>query len=646
MRARTFLSALVVLCLLAIPAAADWVDADGHKMHFPQHPDPFGWDVNATQTMLGDDWMCTETGPVSDIHFWGSWRDNLVGPLSGFYLMIWSDIPANPPDWPHSTPGQLIWEYFVPIDQVIVQPMPASPQGWYSPTEGIAMPENHVEWFQYNVFLPEQNWFMQEEGTIYWLAIRPELPSSEFAWGWKTTIDPWNDDACWFFDLSFEWIDMYLPMGFTESLNLAFVITGHPIEPTGACCYDPTGVGLASCIQTTAADCISQYGGSYQGDGTVCGGTEACCLPDGYCLNADALCCVNALGGTPQGAGTTCQTAQACCLPDGTCADLDPLCCIDQGGTPQGAGTTCSAAEACCLPDGTCADLDPLCCIDQGGTPQGAGTLCSAPQACCLNDGTGSCVMVDPLCCDDMGGNVSTVSTVCLGDIDGDGIDDACYQKPWEPGDPHKMHFPQLPDPLGWDVNATHPFLLADDWRCSASGPVTDFHFWGSWNNDAVGNLGAFLIRIYSDIPADPPQNPYSMPGDLLWEFIMPYPEVLTVEMDPSPQGWYDPPTAQFFPDNHLRYFEYNVFLPDGLEPFVQTQGAIYWLCISAFIDDPAAHQWGWKTSTEQYNDDAVRGVDDPPFFWTDMYLSAGFRALTRSGFRHYGRKHVRLYSR
>jgi hypothetical protein len=316
-------------------------------------------------------------------------------------------------------------------------------------------------------------------------------------------------------------------------------------------------------------------------------------------------------------------------MPDGTCQDMDPLCCADMGGMPMGPGTMCSASEACCLPDGTCLDLDPLCCAiygGLGGTPQGPGTACSAPRACCLNDGTGGCVMLDPLCCDEAGGTVSLISATCLGDNDGDGIDDACKQpEPWEPGDPHKMHYPQLPDPMGWDVNATHPFLLADDWRCSGSGPVTDFHFWGSWMNDDVGIVDAFLIRIFTDIPADPPQVEYSRPGELLWEFIIPGPEVLIVEMPPSAQGWYDPQIEQFYPDNHVRYFQYDVFLPEEVDPFVQIEGEIYWLCISAFVSGPQPVQWGWKSSLEEFNDDAVRGVDDPPFFWVDLYHPPDF---------------------
>jgi len=56
----------------------------------------------------------------------------------------------------------------------------------------------------------------------------------------------------------------------------------------------------------------------------------------------------------------------------------------------------------------------------------------------------------------------------------------------WQPGDGHKMHFPQLPDEDGWDVRASY-ICLADDWECSEDGFVRDMHFWGSWRNGDVG---------------------------------------------------------------------------------------------------------------------------------------------------------------
>ncbi|RME30057.1 MAG: hypothetical protein D6800_02190, partial [Candidatus Zixiibacteriota bacterium] len=73
----------------------------------------------------------------------------------------------------------------------------------------------------------------------------------------------------------------------------------------------------------------------------------------------------------------------------------------------------------------------------------------------------------------------------------------------WAPGDPYKMHYPQLPDESGWDVNATKPLVLADDWMCTESGYVKDIHFWGSWLGGVEGVIDSFALSIHADIPAD-----------------------------------------------------------------------------------------------------------------------------------------------
>ena len=158
--------------------------------------------------------------------------------------------------------------------------------------------------------------------------------------------------------------------------------------------------------------CCDETGGTPQGAGTTCGGTEACCLPGGFCLTADAWCCVVEFGSVPQGADTVCTEPEACCLPDGTCELLDPLCCDEAGGSPQGPGTTCGGMEACCLSDGTCVMADALCCVNElGGVPQGTDTVCTESEACCLPDGT--CMMLDPLCCDCLGGTAQGAGTAC-----------------------------------------------------------------------------------------------------------------------------------------------------------------------------------------------------------------------------------------
>ncbi|MCX6832485.1 MAG: hypothetical protein NT028_10220, partial [candidate division Zixibacteria bacterium] len=99
---------------------------------------------------------------------------------------------------------------------------------------------------------------------------------------------------------------------------------------------------------------------------------------------------------------------------------------------------------------------------------------------------------------------------------------DIVHRSDWDPGDPYKMHFPQLPNESGWDVNATDPVVLAEDWQCSETGWVKDIHFWGSWKNGIVGQIQYFNLMICSDIPANPPQIPYSRPGPSLWHRQIP----------------------------------------------------------------------------------------------------------------------------
>ena len=65
----------------------------------------------------------------------------------------------------------------------------------------------------------------------------------------------------------------------------------------------------------------------------------------------------------------------------------------------------------------------------------------------------------------------------------------------------HEMHFPQLPDPNGWDVNFTTPKFLADDWKCSGSGPVSDIHFWVSHQDDVIPVLNGIDVRTFLYLP-------------------------------------------------------------------------------------------------------------------------------------------------
>ncbi|MEW5924777.1 MAG: dockerin type I domain-containing protein [Candidatus Zixiibacteriota bacterium] len=648
------------------PVMADWVPENGHKMHFPQLPDEAGWDVNATQPLvLADDWMCSETGWVKDIHFWGSWKHGITGQILYFVLSIHADIPASQNPSGYSMPGQTLWEreiaYFIPrpID-------PPTLEGWYDPLTGAFFPEDHDAYFQYNVFLEENDWFWQEQGTIYWLNISAVVADpAATQWGWKTSLDHWNDDAVWATWGNLQWYELFEPPGYhylpgdvdndgdvdSDDVTFlqAYLFTGGPpppyfipgTTPPFYAAADVNGDCIVSTADLTYLIDFLQAGGppptfcptyppnpeseSLDMAFVITAGMqaepEACCLQDGSCVMALPTDCINVLGGTPQGAGTVCTQPEGCCLPDGTCANLDPLCCADLGGTPQGVGTICTQPQACCLPGGGCTDVDPLCCDEMGGwaSPTGAPACLGDGNgngvddacdiltgACCLEDG--SCLELTMADCNAIpNSDYKGDGTRCLGDNNSNGINDAC--ETWEPGMPAKMHYPQLPNIQGWGVDATYPVVLADDWMCSETGWVKDIHFWGAYQFGSTQHVKRFILSIHADVPAGVDQQ-YSHPGEILWEYETDYFSETPFDML-TPEGWYSPQIPWYAPGDHIGLYQYDIYLPEAVW-FWQDVQTIYWLNITAIFETtPAFARWGWKSSIEHWNDDAT---------WADYY--------------------------
>jgi len=231
MKLKLSIQLTALLALWAAPAAADWLQGEPYKMHYPQLPDPNGWDVNLTGPwVVADDWLCTSTGPVTDIHFWYSWQGNVVKEITGVTATIWSDVPVGDPlnPFPYSHPGDLLWgRTFLPEQFTIAGPEIGA-QGWLEPT-GVYVKPDHTQYYQLNIeniLTP----FEQQKGTIYWLGLQV-LASDEGKVGWKTSLDAWNDDAVWAVDpQAGNWEELIDPITH-QSLNMAFVITGAVPEP-------------------------------------------------------------------------------------------------------------------------------------------------------------------------------------------------------------------------------------------------------------------------------------------------------------------------------------------------------------------------------------------------------------------------------
>ena len=159
------------------------------------------------------------------------------------------------------------------------------------------------------------------------------------------------------------------------------------------------------------------------------------------------------------------------------------------------------------------------------------------------------------------------------------------------------------------------PNVVADDWRCSQSGPVTDVHFWfsvegedgsGAATGEAIAAVEFVHLSVHKDIPDPDGDGPeYSMPGELLWERDI---TDVTVPLDAPGQGlqgWATPAEPDWRREDHVLFFQANL---TGIEePFIQNEGEIYWLDVSVkMADDYQGPKIGWKTSLDEWNDDAV----------------------------------------
>jgi len=188
---------------------------------------------------------------------------------------------------------------------------------------------------------------------------------------------------------------------------------GSTTCPRGACCL------AAGCGTRTAEGCTLD-GGSYQGDGTVCGPGRCDlgpCCKDGICLDRKEEDCL-AENGYFKGGGT-CSESPGTCFDDTDCP-LGETCrlelCAD---LPAG---FCELG-ACCTADGQCEDnsVEFICADDPLGESFNSGALCvetECPQAwgCCLADET--CTSVTETACDAGLKVCATGGTICGGDAD------------------------------------------------------------------------------------------------------------------------------------------------------------------------------------------------------------------------------------
>jgi len=214
----------IVVGYLSGVAAADWAVGDPYKMHYPQLPDPNGWDVGWCHTRLADDFQCTESGPISDVHLWVSvQQDDPNVLITNIHLSIHANIPCDP-NTTYSHPGAILWERDILPYQFTMLQAGQGDQGWDAPWLPYWLQHDHQYFHQINI-TDISDPFVQEKDTIYWLDVQGSVAENSAAVGWKTSQNHWSDDAVYL--EGGNWARLIDPVT-GQSLDMAFVITPEP----------------------------------------------------------------------------------------------------------------------------------------------------------------------------------------------------------------------------------------------------------------------------------------------------------------------------------------------------------------------------------------------------------------------------------
>ena len=642
LRLVTVALAAAVLCPLA--GVADWDEGDPHKMHYPQLPEMDGWDVSAWNTTLADDWTCSASGPVTGIHFWVSWQGNFEdwGNIQNIHLSIHEDIPD--PDGPGpgysspSNPPVRVYDSFAGMFQWNFRDAGQGDQGWFDPIVPTHNLHDHNGIFQINCghFVEV---FTQEVGKVYWLDVKFDLinPDTGGHIGWKTSRSQHHlDDAVYWDGNQGIWQELLDPTNELESLDLAFVIQGEPLQeeegfdfgdaPDGAL---GTGPGdYETVLLDNGAYHWVMAGAPYFDDGS--GGDNPDSEPNGQ-QHPNAMGDDIDILGPPvkddeDGIVFTTQ------LIPGNTASVQIT--VDDGLGGGGAGQAYVDGWVDFNRDGDWVDSGEL--IQSGVLPQGPNVVNFPVPAGATLGQTFARFRI-------------TSGTTALPPTGGPAIDGEVedHEVQIEQGTPQTdAKWLQPPDltPEGFDVECirNRPILLADDYSCTNRGAITNITIWGSWLGDEYpirnGNPHPsnveFTVSIHSDMPAGT-QAPWSMPGPTLWvtNFGQGAFHVELDSIDNLQEGWYDPANSNWTPNADWTCWRYTFPIPPE-SAFVQTGTVVnpvtYWVDLQADPqeDDPGGARFGWKTTPPQFqwNDDACWAPALEPFagFWWDMHYPPG----------------------
>jgi len=604
------LAAAALAVLMAMPAAAQY--------KWGQAPDMSETGVNVeccengdAPYVLADDFLCTTTGDLTQICIWGSWAHDeppLDDPTNvGFTLSIHSDIPDSLSPTGYSMPGECLWYHEFGPGEYTIETLPGVYKWWLSPGSGSWFPCCYIV-YKY-CFTLDETWTFEQQGTeqepiVYWLDVQAEpMYELDKYWGWLSSLDHWNDDATWGAGgepYQGSWSELIYPLDHPmagESMDLAFEIEGE--MPIGEDFGDaPDGPYPTYVASNGAMHPIIQ--GFQMGQFVD---SELDGQPDPMAMGDD-----NANTDDEDGvlfSGPIMVGSSASVVVDlsasGTGGYIDAW--IDFGND----GSWAEAGDQIIMSHWVSAGTAPTISFNVPPTAQ----VCQTYARFRLSSSGG--LNFDGMAPD---GEVEDYQVQ---------IDQEAEEWKWE----------QTPDlgETGIDVNASDPYILADDFLCEAPGRLTRIDIWGSWLGDYIpfnaDPLAVdFMLSIHEDIPASESPTGYSMPGEVLWYQLIPA-GMFTAEVYQGGimEGWMDPPDLYQFPADWTCWkYSFDLFPEEAFHQVGTPDSAVvYWLDVKAIPHDVEA-LFGWKTTLDHWNDDAVwgEGMEPYPGPWGELRYPPG----------------------
>jgi hypothetical protein len=228
------------------------IETNGVKFILPPNVDG-GLDVKDSRDniVLADDFPCNTTGPITDIHLWGSWIGDNHGFITNFWIGIYNDVPAvtnfsNGQITPSHPGTNLLWQQSFGLGQYAETPYATGQEYFYNPTNKVIVGSDTQAW--YYCFYPT-NPFVQQgtaaNPTNYWLAVSAQIADQTTLFGWKTSLVPYNDAAVWGTVAGGlpvgNWQSMTNPLN-NEQIDLSFMLTTPTNTPPPIQCFETNGV--------------------------------------------------------------------------------------------------------------------------------------------------------------------------------------------------------------------------------------------------------------------------------------------------------------------------------------------------------------------------------------------------------------------